>query len=705
MVVAFRNFNFNVIVLTLTSNTVGGMELVLNNEQHKQRGTRRMRQVEAREWWLWGFAVTVTLVLTVGIVSLTFPGINLLQNSEWLDLKEWVRGLACLVLLFDIYTIYQHLQLQRIRRELTERNQLFEVITENAADMIAVVDSAGNRLYNSPAYQKVLGYSSAELKLSSSVEQVHPEDRQRVLEAAQKARLTGRGERLEYRMRHKNGTWRILESDASVIKNDEGQTDRLVIVNRDITERKRAEDALAHNALHDALTNLPNRALFLDRVRHALALSHRHTSYKFAVLFIDLDDFKVFNDSLGHAAGDSLLIQIARRLTASIRSVDTISRSVLVQGTNLVAIEASLARLGGDEFTILLEDIRDCGDAIRVAERIQERLSIPFVVEGQEVVTTASIGIDFCSTSYINSEELVRDAEIAMYRAKREGKARYQVFDAAMHTVAVKRLRLETDLRRALELGEFRVHYQPIVSLECGRIVGFEALSRWQRPEGLLSPAHFIQIAEEIGIILPMNRLLLREACLQLRTWHSQFCCDPPLTMSVNVSPREFTQPDLAAQIKAILLEVGIDPSSIKVEITETIAMADPQRSSLVLSELKALGVHISIDDFGTGYSSLSRLQGFSVDSLKIDRAFISRIDTDSETREIVRVIITLAHNLGLKVVAEGAETAEQVRLLKQLKCEFVQGYFFARPGDHAAAQALLSKYKAGPHSFSTAAM
>jgi EAL domain-containing protein (putative c-di-GMP-specific phosphodiesterase class I) len=274
-----------------------------------------------------------------------------------------------------------------------------------------------------------------------------------------------------------------------------------------------------------------------------------------------------------------------------------------------------------------------------------------------------------------------------------------------MHTVAVKRLRLETDLRRALELGEFRVHYQPIVSLECGRIVGFEALSRWQRPEGLLSPAHFIQIAEEIGIILPMNRLLLREACLQLRTWHSQFCCDPPLTMSVNVSPREFTQPDLAAQIKAILLEVGIDPSSIKVEITETIAMADPQRSSLVLSELKALGVHISIDDFGTGYSSLSRLQGFSVDSLKIDRAFISRIDTDSETREIVRVIITLAHNLGLKVVAEGAETAEQVRLLKQLKCEFVQGYFFARPGDHAAAQALLSKYKAGPHSFSTAAM
>jgi PAS domain S-box-containing protein len=664
-----------------------------------------MRQVEAREWWLWGFAVTVTLVLTAGIVSLTFPANHLLQSTEWLDLKEWVRGLACLVLLFDIYTVYQQLQLQRIRRELTQRNQLFEVITENAADMIAVVDCAGNRVYNSPAYQKVLGYSSEELKVTSSVEQIHPEDRQRVLEAGEKARITGCGERLEYRMRHKDGTWRILESVATPIHNDKGVAERLVIVNRDITERKRAEEALAHNALHDALTNLPNRTLFLDRVRHALALSQRHTSYKFAVLFVDLDEFKVFNDSMGHAAGDALLIQIARRLTVSIRSADTISRSDLIEDTNTFASEASLARIGGDEFTILLEDIRNCGDAIRVAQRLQERLGIPFVVEGQEVVTTASIGIAFCATSYTNPEDLVRDAEIGMYRAKREGKARCQVFDAEMHNVAVKRLRLETDLRRALELGEFRVHYQPIVSLQNGKIVGFEALSRWQRPEGLLSPAHFIQIAEETGIILPMNRLLLREACLQLRAWHSQFPCDPPLTMSVNITPKEFAQPELAAQIGTILAEVGIHPSSLNVEITETIAMADPQRSSLVLSELKALGVHISIDDFGTGYSSLSRLQGFPVDTLKIDRTFISKIDTDRETSEIVRIIIMLAHNLRLKVVAEGAETAEQVSLLHQLKCELVQGYFFARPGDHSAAQALLSRDRAETQPFPTAAM
>jgi PAS domain S-box-containing protein len=664
--------------------------LALNNDLNTQRRTKPMRQVEVHEWWLWGFAITVTLVLTVGIVSLTFPGYHFLQNSEWLDLRDWVRGLAALVLLFDIYTVYQQLQIQRIRRELTERNQLFEAITENAADMIAVIDSAGRRLYNSPAYQKVLGYSSEELKSTSSVEQIHPGDQQRVLEAAEKARLTGRGERLEYRMRHKDGTWRILESVATAIPNEKGQTERLVIVNRDITERKRAEEALAHNALHDNLTNLPNRALFLDRVRHALALSQRHPSYKFAVLFIDLDEFKVFNDSLGHPAGDDLLIQIARRLTLSIRGIDTSSRPGLVKAASSVESEESLARLGGDEFIILLEDIRDCGDAIRVAERIQERLAIPFMVKGQEVVTTASIGIAFCATSYANSEDLVRDAEIAMYRAKREGKARCQVFDNAMHTFAVNRLRLETDLRRALELGEFRVHYQPIVSLESGKIAGFEALSRWQRPEGLLSPAHFIQIADETGIILPMNRLLLREACLQLRAWHSQFPCDPPLTMSVNVTPKEFAQPDLAAQIETILVEVGIDPSRVEVEITETIAMADPRRSNLVLSQLKALGVHLSIDDFGTGYSSLSRLQGFPVDTLKIDRTFISRIDTDSETSEIVRIIIMLAHNLGLKVVAEGAETAEQVSVLKQMTCELAQGYFFARPGDHSAAQALL---------------
>src|ERR1700719_2799026 len=286
-----------------------------------------MRQVEGREWWLWGSAVVVTLVLTVGILSLTFPGFHLpTDNAYSLSLKEWVRALAALVLLFDIYTIYQQSQMQRIRRQLAEREQLFQLITENAADMIAVIDRNGQRVYNSPAYQKILGYGPEDLALTSSMDQVHPDDRARVLEASAKATNTGRGERLEYRIRHKDGSWRFLESTASAIRSSEGESDGLVIVNRDITERKRAEEKLAHQSFHDGLTDLPNRALFLDRLQRTVTLSRRHSDLKFAVLFIDVDEFKVFNDSLGHAAGDGLLIQIAQRLTASLRGADTVSR-------------------------------------------------------------------------------------------------------------------------------------------------------------------------------------------------------------------------------------------------------------------------------------------------------------------------------------------------------------------------------------------
>src|SRR5271170_6888758 len=286
-----------------------------------------MRRIDGREWWLWGFAVAVTLALTLGIISFTFPWLNHETDaSYWFDLREWVRGLAALVLLFDFYAVYQHLQLHRIRRQLAERDQLFQLISENAADMIALVGSDGRRLYNSPAYEKVLGYTPEDLKTTSSFDQIHPDDRPRVLKAAEQARRSGRGERMEYRIRHKDGSWRTLESTASPIRNAKGQTDKLVIVNRDITERKRAEELLAHNAFHDGLTNLPNRALFLDRLQHALTLSKRHSNYKFAVLLIDIDEFKVVNDSLGHSAGDALLIQIAHRLRDSVRRADTVSR-------------------------------------------------------------------------------------------------------------------------------------------------------------------------------------------------------------------------------------------------------------------------------------------------------------------------------------------------------------------------------------------
>jgi PAS domain S-box-containing protein len=649
-------------------------------------------RIEGREWWLWGFAVAVTLALTLGIISFTFPWFNRETDvGYWFDLREWVRGLAALVLLFDFYAVYQHLQLHRIRRQLAERDQLFQLISENAADMIALVDSDGRRLYNSPAYLKVLGYSPEDLKATSSIEQIHPDDRPRVLKAAEKARLSGQGERVEYRIRHKDGSWRTLESTACAIRNARGQTDKLVIVNRDITERKRAEEMLVHNAFHDGLTNLPNRALFLDRLQHALTLSKRHSNYKFAVLLIDVDEFKIINDSLGHTAGDELLIQIGQRLKDSVRRADTVSRPRTSEVPGRPTDDDTLARLGGDEFAILLDDIRDPIEAVRVAERLQAELATPFVTNQQEIVISASIGIAASTSPHTRAEDLLRDADIAMYRAKRAGKARCEVSDTAMHANAVKRLRLETDLRKALDQGEFRVYYQPIVSLQTGKITGFEALTRWQRPEGILAPIEFIAVAEEIGLIIPMNRQLLLEACQHLRIWQSEFPSSPPLTMSVNITFREFAQPDLASEIRKSLEQTGVDPGCLQLEIIETIAMRDAEKSGHVLSQLKALGVRLSIDDFGTGYSSLSRLRRIPVDTLKIDRAFISHMDSDPESREIVRIIIMLAHNLGLKVVAEGTETEEHINLLKQLNCEMAQGYFFSRPADDQAMLKLLA--------------
>ncbi len=651
-----------------------------------------MRRIESSEWWLWGFAVAVMLVLTLGIVSFTFPWFVWGTKTQyWFDLREWVRGLAALVLMFNVYTVYQHLQLFRIRRQLAERDQLFQLISENAVDMIALVDRDGRRLYSSPAYQKVLGYSSEELKSTSSFEEIHPNDRLRVVRAAEKVYQSGSGERMEYRIRHRDGSWRTLESTASPVRNARGQIDKLVIVNRDITERKRAEELVVYNAFHDGLTNLPNRALFLDRLQHALTLSKRNSNYKFAVLLVDVDEFKVVNDSLGHTAGDDLLIKIGQRLGASVRRNDTVTGAI--SDTPYTPVnDPSLARLGGDEFAILLEDIQDPIGAVRIANRVQKDLQAPFAIHQEQIVISASIGIASSVSPDTQAEDLVRNADIAMYRAKRAGKGRCEVFDTAMHAGAVKRLNMEGDLRKALERGEFRVYYQPIVLLQTGRIVGFEALTRWQRPQGILSPIEFIAVAEETGLIVPMNRLLLREACQRLRLWQAEFPCTPPLTMSVNMTAQELAQPGLTSEMLNALRETGVDPGCLRVEIIETIAMGDAEKSSPVLAQLKALGVRLSVDDFGTGYSSLSRLRKIPVDTLKIDRAFIANVDSDLENLEVVRAIIVLAHNLGLQVVAEGTETEQEVEQLKQLNCEMAQGYFFSRPADDQAIFELLAK-------------
>ncbi|HVI10740.1 MAG TPA: EAL domain-containing protein, partial [Candidatus Binatia bacterium] len=597
------------------------------------------------------------------------------------------RALAALVLLFDVYTIYQHLQLQRVRRQLAERDRLFQLISENAADMIAVVDRNGKRLYNSPAYAKVLGYGEEDLRASAN-DQIHPDDLVRVLEAAEKARKTGRGERLEYRIRHKDGSWRVLESTASAILGSDGENDGLVIVNRDITDRKRVEEMLAHHSFHDGLTNLPNRVLFLERLGRAISFSRRHANMNFAVLFIDIDGFKVFNDSLGHNAGDALLLQISQRLTTSLRRADTVSRAQLRAAET--SADSTLARPGGDEFAVLVEELRDVSSAVRVAERIQEKLSEPFELAGRQIVITASIGVAFGNPDS-SADDLMRNAEIAMYRAKHTGKAHCEVFDHAMHAGALRRLQLETDMRKALESEEFQVFYQPLVSLHDGRIRGFEALSRWKRGDRMIMPNDFIPVANETGMILAINRELLLQACRQLREWQQRYPAQPPLQLSVNISPKQFAQPELSVQIGEIIRQSGVDPQCLNLEITETIAMADAERSAVVLTELKALGVQIDIDDFGTGYSSLSRLQRFPVDTLKIDRAFVSSMDSDQDTYEIVRVIVDLANNLRLKVVAEGIENEKQLELLREIGCTLGQGYLFSKPAESNVIDNLLA--------------
>jgi diguanylate cyclase (GGDEF)-like protein/PAS domain S-box-containing protein len=440
-----------------------------------------------------------------------------------------------------------------------------------------------------------------------------------------------------------------------------------------LIERKQAEKQLLYNACHDALTGLPNRALFMNRLEHALEHAERHENYLFAVLFLDLDRFKVINDSLGHLLGDQLLVAIANRLEACLRPTDT------------------AARLGGDEFTLLLEDIRDVGDAIRVAERIQVELTLPFALGGQEVFTSASIGIALSTTGYNRPEDLLRDADIAMYRAKALGKMRYQVFDTGMHARAVALLQLETELRQALERQELRIYYQPIVSLTTGRITGFEGLVRWQHPErGLLYPLEFMPVAIETGLIVPIDQWVVREACRQTQQWQELFLDNLPLTISVNLCNPQFSQPELLRHIKQVLQETKLDANSLKLEITENIIMENEESATARLLQLRALGIQLCIDDFGTGYSSLGRLHHFPIDVLKIDCSFVSKIGTDRGNLEITETIVTLAHKLGVDVTAEGVETPEQLAQLRKLKCEYGQGYFFSEPLDSKATEALM---------------
>jgi diguanylate cyclase (GGDEF)-like protein len=450
-------------------------------------------------------------------------------------------------------------------------------------------------------------------------------------------------------------------------------------LSRHIAEQERISQALEENkehfrhaAFHDALTGLPNRSLFIDHLRLAIERSKVNHDHLFAVLFIDLDRFKNINDSLGHNTGDQLLIAIAERVGSCLRPTDTI------------------ARLGGDEFAILLDGLEKWTIATDVAERIQGELLKSFSLNGHEVYTTASIGIRLSMDGREDAENMLRDADTAMYRAKDSGKARHELFHSTMHTRAVALLKLESDLRRAIERDEFSVHYQPIISLETQLLAGFEALVRWNHPErGLVAPDEFIPLAEETGLITEIGELVLRQACTQMRAWHSTLGRES-LTMSVNLSGKQLTQTDLIEQIQTTLQETGFNPTCLRLEITETVVMENAELATNTLLQLRKLGVHLSIDDFGTGYSSLSYLHRFPVNTLKIDRSFIGRMAKGDENAEIVRTICTLANNLGMEVVAEGVETREQLELLQSLKCEYGQGYLFSRPVDAEKATELI---------------
>jgi len=417
-----------------------------------------------------------------------------------------------------------------------------------------------------------------------------------------------------------------------------------------------------HAAFHDSLTGLPNRAMFTELLKAEIESSQRPNGHMFAVLFLDLDRFKNINDSLGHTHGDLLLVAFAERLERTLRPVDT------------------LARFGGDEFAILVSGMTDATDAVRVAQRIQDELSQPFVLDKNSAFATASIGIALSSSGYDRPEDILRDADIAMYRAKENGKARYELFDSGMHARAVSRLQLESDLRQAIERKEFCVYYQPIVCLQTGRLAGFEALVRWNHPRrGVVSPADFIPVAEETGLIVPIGEWVLTEACAQVRQWQLDSPSHRSLSLSVNLSARQVAQPDLLERIKEALESSKLNPHCLKLEITESVVMENAEAAALMFKQLRSLGVQLSIDDFGTGYSSLSYLHRFPLNYLKIDRSFVMRLTTDNDNA-IVRTISTLARNLGMEVIAEGIETEEQYQQLKMLGCEYGQGYLFSRP-------------------------
>jgi diguanylate cyclase (GGDEF)-like protein/PAS domain S-box-containing protein len=576
--------------------------------------------------------------------------------------------------------IQNQLSRKHAEEALRESEERYALAALGANDGLWDWDLVAGKTYFSPRWKSMLGWEEHEIGNSPEewFGRIHPDDVDRVRAdiASHIEEQTSHYED-EYRMLHRDGHYLWMLGRGLAVRDEHGNAYRMAGSQTDITKGK----------VVDVLTGLPNRVLFMERLGRSFERARRRSDKTLALIFLDLDSFKLINDSLGHMIGDQLLVAIAGRLETTVRSGDSIAR---------FGRSHTIARLGGDEFTILLEEISSALDAMRVAERIIADLAKPFMIGGQELFLTASIGIALFNPSYQNPEELLRDADTAMYSAKAAGKGCFQIFDADMRANTMARLQLEIELRRAIERMEFQNYYQVIVSLKTGEILGFEALVRWRNPaRGIIPPDDFIPVAEETGLIMPLTQRVLQTACQQMRIWQARFEDDPPLLISVNLSARHFFQPGLVQLCRTILHETQLPHSSLNIEVTESAMMPNPEAAIDVMHQLKSLGVKIALDNFGTGYSSLSYLHRFPLDSLKIDRSFVARMLEDDE---IVRTILSLGRNLGLKVIAEGAETEEQIEKLQNLGCELAQGYYFSVPINAQEATDLLAAMHHWPY-------
>jgi diguanylate cyclase (GGDEF)-like protein/PAS domain S-box-containing protein len=600
---------------------------------------------------------TLAQSLAVPIIMLTG------QSDRDTDLAAMEAGASDYLVKADITpamverSIRYTLNHTRTLAALKEKEQQYALVAQAANDGIWDWNLQTQTIYFSPRWLTIIGYELDEFQSTPQewIDRIHTEDKVR-FEVELKSHLSGENAvfRSEYRIRHKDDTYRWVLSQGVAVRDAQGSVLRIAGSQTDLTH---------HVALFDQLTGLPSRALFLEQLKRAFSRIERQSGYQLAVLFLDCDRFKVVNDSLGHAIGDQLLQAVAQRLEDSLRPGDVV------------------ARLGGDEFAILLENLQSLQSAEYIARRINQSLAKPFDLKGHTVYISGSIGIAFNDLPSQQPEDLLRDADTAMYRAKAAGKSQYAVFEGTMHEQAQRSLQLETDLRQAIETEQFQLFYQPIWSLETNAITGFEALIRWPHPtRGMISPADFIPIAEETGLILPIGQWVIQEACRQMNVWRNKFPAARLLTVSVNLSARQFSEPNLVGQIQAALDQTGFPPHRLKIEITETMIVENQKVAVQTLTQLQALGIQIQVDDFGTGYSSLSVLHSLPLDTLKIDISFVRLLETDPDNAEIVKVIIKLAQNLGMMAIAEGVETQSQLLQLKALGCDFAQGYLLAKP-------------------------